>query len=649
MKALLRKDAIALMAFAVGGLMFHLVMQGSQDGPWINPEDRYTELAMAFLWFASTLLGLAMATLDDLARTREYLQHRSVSPALVFWIRHLGGALVIAVWVSLTPALHLVASLLFRADAHLVDAGRYWYFVDETSPALVFYALGVFSGTLVRRLWLALPVAAVLSTFFAVVYMTRVKHGVGWLMDFPIWVLAVPLALAILRAAAINEREGRDADVPWQRGRLLTSGVLVLIMTVSGFSFLAGTSQESAREMLLDNYPGVGRLKDGTRVLYRRALTGRRLFQVDGAHRPVAGATVPIQPLLSAERAVDPHRPLSFHVVPERVRPFHGRHLVPWICGPGRIACFITSAGLVEIVKHAPSEDDIRDYGQPSIRVLGREGDGQPFPLDAMPIGHWWGGRAFVGDPKSGALWSADLAAAEPRFVPMALPGGDRFRSDLTWSIHETLPRDPAARSKVLILRGDHGVYVVDELAKVQSAPPVVAAAAAELLTPASPDLVITKQGPLTFHLNLAASAQGNAIDHGYRPHTLIENLLAGMFHVTGMVRPAGFALVSRAVNAQRSGGPSLKWIVDPYARGMPVWITLISLALSLALAGLTWRRLARAGAGGDRLIFWAIAVGLGGLPAYVCARAIESRRVWLPLPDNEAKSAKVILLIQAA
>jgi hypothetical protein len=374
---------------------------------------------------------------DDLTRTREYLVHRNLSRARLFWTRHLAGLGLVAGWIVLVPALHLMFTLLVRDDRFLVEPGRYWRLVDESTPAFVFYAVGVFSGTVVRRPLWAVPLAALLTSATLIVFLPHVMSGSEFLSTVPSSLLALPLAAAFLLAALVNERDGREADHPWARGRLLTAGTLLVVFPVLGGSFLLGALEQGSLEELFDSYPFIGQREDGEGVLYVRHKQRRKFLAVDNDHR-VIGELEPgaIVRSWNPDRVHDPARPLTVALVPKYGKRFGGRYTASLYC-PGQLRCYLSSDGYVELVRETPSTA-LRDWGEPIRLRAGRPPDNQPFAAHVLPIGHWWEGTAFMADLEAGTLWYADLSRDEPRFAPLALPGGDRLHLDLTYDIGQS-------------------------------------------------------------------------------------------------------------------------------------------------------------------------------------------------------------------
>jgi hypothetical protein len=646
-KPLLRKDAPWLLAFGLGGLAFALSVQGTSEGPWIRPDSKFAEIGLAFHWVAATLLGLVAALVDDLTRTREYLQHRSLSRARIFWTRHIAGLVVVASWVVLVPALHLLATLIWREDRFLVEPQRYWRLVDEGAPGFVFFAVGVFSGTIVRRVVWALPLAAAASGGVLLLFLPRVASNMGFLTTVPAFLLALPLTVAFLLAALLSERDGREGDRPWARGRLLTAGALLLALAVPGSSFLLGALEQGTVEELFDAYPHLGQRNNGENVRHVDGTKRRQLLAVDESHA-VIGELRPddLKHDWNPERILNPFKPITFGTVAQHGRFFDGRFTRGYSC-PGELNCYLSSDGYVELVREIPRGAD--DEGEP-IRVrAGLPPDNQPFPGHVMPVGHWWAGTAFLADFEAGVLWSADLMSVEPRFVPLPLPNNDRLHHDLTYDVVQSW-RIRNVQPPLLVVAGDNAIYTVNEGAQLVPAPPVIAEVGERAVQDRKLDVAVTNPTATSFTAAVNWGDGSPVARHHFSPHTLIERGLAATVYATALVRPTAFALASLPFPVKAKRKPAPSWVLGAYVRSMSFVVVAANLVLSLLLAAWLWRRLTSYGASPARVWTWTLLVFLGGVPAFICARLIETRRAWQPAVPAATEPARApVLLIQTA
>jgi hypothetical protein len=645
-KPLLRKDAAWLLAFAIGGLAFASAMHAAADGPWVLPESNYAERALAFHWVAATLVGLAAALLDDLTKTREYILHRSVSRARVFWTRQLGGLLVVAAWVLLVPALHLAVSWILREDRHLIEAGRYFRLVDESTPAFVFYALGVASGAVARRLVWALPLAALTATLSLFLFVPRlISHTTGW-HGLPVTLVALPVAAGFLLAASISDREGRDADRPWSRRQLLSTGLLLLALAVPACSFALGALERGSVETLFEIYPYMGHKADGTNLLYVENKWTRKFEAVSEAHETIGPIDLKAVPLYLRPKAVlHGSQPITVGSLPARGRRSGDRYTRGLLC-PGETHCYLASDGLVDLVRETPVLG-YHEWSRPARFRVGQAPDNRPFGSDARPMGSWWSGTAFMADPTTGTLWAADLISDEPRFVPLELPNGDRVRRDLTMDVMQA-PRFRLAPPPALVVAGEHGSYSFDEQGRMVP----VAPATAEIAARADKEL----QVEATLQRRTATEASimvdwhdGSApFAHVFRPQTLSEQVVALGIHVSVILKPAGFALAGLLFPVAARRDPAPAWLLQTEAQLQPTVLFVLNFGLTLLMAGLTWRRLTRFGAAPQRVWFWVGAVLLGGVPGFLCQWVIETKRAWLPAAAP-APAPALRLIIESA
>jgi hypothetical protein len=652
-KPLLRKDAPWLLAFGVGGLIFALLIHAAQEGPWVRPDQKFIEAALAFHWVAATLLGLMGAMADDLTRTREYLLHRNLSRARLFWSRQLGGLVVVALWVLLVPAVHLVLTLIFRDDRFLVEPGRYWRLVDESTPAFVFYAVGAFSGTVVRRPVWAVPLAAITTSATLLLFLPLVFDGAMFMAGVPSFVVALPLAAAFLLAAVRSERDGREADRPWTRARLLTAGVLLVGFAVPGISFVLGAMEQASVEGLFKHYPFIGQRSDGEGVLYVRHKQRRKLLAVDNQHQ-VIGELEPeaIVRSWNPDRIHDRGEPLTIGTVVEHGRRAAGHYTSSWYC-PGQLSCYISSDGYVDLVRETP-DSSLRDWGEPVRLRAGHPPDNQPFAPHVMPIGNWWQGTAFMADLQAGVLWAADLSRDEPRFAVMPLPGGDRLRLDLTMDVAQD-SRFRHGPPPALVIAGERGFYtlapseMLGEPPRLVVAPPVIAALAERSAKFYNKDVQVTLQGVTRASVTVRWRDGGPVLHHDYAPRRPLEHLLAASLYTSALLRPPLFAVASLAVPVPPAHNPAATWVFASLARSMSWLVFAGNLLLGLILAARTWRRLGEYQTSGARRWWWAVVVFLGGVPAFVCLRFIETRRAWLPAAAPADATAVPPLLIQSA
>jgi hypothetical protein len=663
MRALLRKDRYWLLGFAIAGLVIQLGLQATQSRVWTRPDNNFTQIALAFGWIVAGLMGLTAALIDEVTRTREYLHHRAVSPERIFWTRQAACLTIIAAWIVVVPALHLGLTLLIREDTAVIDVGRYWSLVDEASPTFVFYATVYFCSTLVRRLVWALPLAVLGSGFAVAFTIESTGEYTRWGGPIPLILVCLLLTSVLLAAALANERQAREADLPWTPQRLRLAGVMLLLIAVPGASFCLFGLQDSIRQGLNQLYPDVARIAGGAPTLVGHRLLGRgKPVRLDDQHRVLGDVPPESVATLWTPRYDPSSARRSFAALASRGSWFRGQRYTSLYCA-SPLHCFASSDGVITVIREVDDLyrrmfDDLDPDGLPGgIHRVGIGPGDQPFPLQAMPIGQWWDGTAYVGDPESGLLWSAQLDVADPHFAPVALPGGDRFRSDLLADARTRILWPAGSPFYRVIVAGDHGVYVPGEEGVWISAPAAVIKLLGQDAANRGLRFVTTPTGAFSFVLDVTDTSTGpdsqlaprSVLHHLYMPRTALEKTVAGALTVTSLLRPPIFAVPSRlfSVHVHHSPGPT--WLIDPAMRLGSVWLLIGNLFLAAGLAALINRRLARLQAPSGRVWFWTGAVLLGGAPAFVCARLIETRRAWQRVPAPDPASVAPRLLIESA
>jgi hypothetical protein len=641
MRALLRKDAAWLTFFAASGVVIGLVaMAEGGAGLWYHPEDKFGPGSLVFHWIAATLLGLCAALFEEASRTRDYLMHRPVSAGRLFWTRQLGCGLVLFTWIVLLPLLHLGGTLLFHDGADLVEPGRLWTFWKQGTVGLAFLGIGVLSGTLVRRLTLALPVAFALSLVMLLLF------GLALTDAFDIRTVGVlarwqaPLTCAIAAAFLVPawrlDREERDLDRPISRARLGAAGGAVLLVSVGGAAFLH-ILQVEARRSIANQYPKVARRSDGTPVLVRQPAY-KQGFEVDDRHRRVGGVVKDL-PIVFEPRPAMPLYPRDDSFASRGTRSRGVRYQRIGCVFPAH--CYAGSDGLVHLF--FPEDDAAPAY----VKHLGKEGGGR-FSKRAQVLGYW-AGLAHIGDPEDGAVWRYEIDRGGEAFTRMALPAGDRFLEDLSGRLNQMRWYGDAFRSPVL--RGERGVYVVEK--SIEPAPPEIQQAAerlAQLRRAPQPAKQMT--GPVHFSVTIPASAEGPAFEHTYAPYTIAEKALSFQMHALSLLRAPLLASLSLAAprTPPTMGNPTdddARIFLDPMVMLGAHWLLGANLLVALALAGLAYWRLGKLGASPARRGFWCGGILLFGVAGYLVYRACENARAWQPLEGTEP--VKRPLLIQSA
>jgi hypothetical protein len=643
MTALLRKDALWLLGLGAAGIFIGLVVMVDQAGAalWYRPDPLggFGPGSLVFHWIAATVLGLCAGLIEETVRTHDYLRHRPVSHARLFWTRQLGGALVVLGWIVLLPGLHLAGTLLFHHDRPLVEPDRFWTYVNQGSVGLAFYGLGVLSAALVRRTLLAVVVAGALSLVMLAAFGLGFYASAKWSLPAASeWVIALGLGLVLTAVAGRLEREGRDLDRPVSRARLLATACSLVLVAAAGAMFLHVIQLDFRRDIVND-YPNIARRPDGKMVLMVEKgyipswATDDRHNRIEGS---VEGAEVLFQPHPPRERRDEP---LASHG-----RIFKGVRYQVVSCGiPGR--CFVGSDGRLHVYRKRLGED-----GPAIVQHVGKA-TGGTFSSRAQPVGYW-GRVAVIADRQDGQIWRYDLDGRGPAFEPVPLPGGDRFVEDITWPMSDArLLNNELFGPGMTAVRGERGVYISEKGGFVVAPPPLVAAAARLERQRHRPTATVELRGPVSFDVSVPASDGGPVFTHAYGPYGLADKAIYGEMLALSLLRPPVLSTISLAFprTPPALGNPTdedARILLDPLVMLGNHWILVAHLLVTGLLVGLTLRRLGRLGVPGARRAGWAVAVATLGPAAYVVCRACETARAWQPLAAPEAKPA---LLIRSA
>lgn len=646
MRALLRKDAIWMLTLAVDGMVIGFLAMTSVTnaaGVWYRPDSDFGPGSLIFLWIAAGVLGLVAGLFEDVTSTREYLLHRPVSAARLFWTRQLGCALVLVTWIVVTPALHLGAILLFHHNAPLVEPGRYWSMLNAGSVGVAFYALTLFATTAVRRAVVSVVIAFALSLALLLFYGGALygNHSLP-LVARLLAPLSLALAAPLLLASQRLSREPRDVDQPGSRPRLAAAVGALLFFSLAGSAFLH-ILQLDLRRDITRRYPKMARLADGTPLLVaHKDKDYVPPWRVDERHRRIEGSAA------QAELAFEPRvsSPLRSQKKPFGER---GRWTVGGVryerayCGIPVAGCFLGSDGRLHLYGYDPED------GPAPVYHLGKH-TGEPFSAAAEVVGYW-ARFALITEPGDGSLWRFDFQRGGPGFVPAALPGGDAFAEDLT-DIVEPASYVPLFGPHPTVLRGRHGVYVLEK-DRFQAAPPEIQSAVETLdRRRQRPEAQIEHRGPVRFRATLPAAGPEPAFSHDYAPYTLAEKALSLQMHALSLLRPPLLVLPSLLlphVPAPQSNSTDddARILLDPLVMLGARWVLALDLLLAAALATLTLRRLTRLRLPPTRRAFWSALVLAFGPAGFIVSLACERPRAWHPV--EEPATAKQPLIIQTA
>jgi len=637
---------VALAGMVIGFVA--MISQGGGAGVWFRPDTDFGPGSLILLWIAGGVLGLVAGLFEDATFTREYLLHRPVSAARLFWTRQLGCALVLASWIVITPALHLAAILLFHPNAPLVEPGRYWSMLNLGSVGVAFYAIGLFAVVVVRRVLLSIVIAFLLSlcllAFFGASLYGQTRAA---LVVLPLLTpISFAIAALLLVASQRLGREPRDVDQPASRARLAAMAGALLVFGLAGSAFVH-VLQLQVRRDITRRYPKMARLPDGTPLLViRRDNTAP--WRTDDRHRRIEGAAE------NAELAFEPRVTSPLRSQKKRFGE-RGRWIAGGVryerayCGVPAAGCFLGSDGRLHIYGYD------RDEGPAPVHHLGKD-SGAPFSASAQVVG-WWGRLALIAEPQDGSLWRFDFARGGPGFEPAPLPDGDTFVEDLT-DVVETAPSFLAMFAPhQTVIRGRRGVYVLEKNAFVPAPPEVQSAVATLDRRRRRPEAAVELQGPVRFRVTLPAAGGEPAFTHDYAPYTLGDRALSVQMHGLSLLRPPPLEVASLLFPRSRTVGAAgpignnptdddARILLDPLVMLGARWVLVINLLLGVGLALLTFRRLTKLGLPAGRRAFWSALVLLTGPAGFVVQRACEGARAW---QAPEPATAKPPLIIASA
>jgi hypothetical protein len=498
----------------------------------------------------------------------------------------------------------------------------------------------VLSAALVRRHLLSVIVAAVLSSVVLGFFGGALYSNRPWLFLVQAQgAVAAGLGALLLVVAQRLDREGRDLDRPVSRARLAATGCALVLLALAGAIFLHVIQLDGRRDILND-YPAIARRSDGsgTMVMMTRK-SWAPPFLTDDRHRRIEGSAEGAEVLFEvrSQQPAPRERPFA-----GRGRLLHGVRYEGVPCGiPGR--CYAGSDGLLHIYRNRLGED-----GPSLVKHVGKATGGR-FSSRAELVGYW-GRIALIADRADGQVWRYDLEHGGPGFEPFALPGGDRFVEDLTWTLDRTrvFPGE-LFTSGTMVVRGERGVYV-SEKRGFSPAPAEVTQAAEELERQRQrPTHTVELLGPVSFRVSVPSSPGGPVFSHTYAPYRLADRATYAATLGLSLLRPPLLSTISLAFprTPPALGNPTdedARILLDPLVMLGNHWILGLHLLVTALLTGLTVRRLARMGVPMSRRIFWGVGVAVLGPVAYVVGRACEPARSWLPMaPATEPRAALII------
>ena len=666
MMALLRNDARWLFAALLlgSGVFCAVTWSTDPDLNWIaGGLDRHWEDILIAWWAGAFLLGLYAGARERLFGTREYLLHRPISATRIFWTRCAACIAVMAMAVIVPHVIQWIVPPGRWANKAIWtwDAGLSRWIVAATMLPL--FALGVWAAT--QRCSLLVVLCKLGLVGVPVAYMSlRLMWplGEGHAVSSPFYVVAqATLAGVLLWLAAVQFREGPDADrtlpapARWGFGGLLaiTCGGLVLLAVAEG--------QREAHRALRGHLPWIVESPGGQFQLVRRRWSGMSFtsrpvdedHQIQAEAAPLATKAIvgawmaPAAPFPNAEDTLLDRAWRSPAIgsrwvrltIPHWYAAGGNSQLAAWLRLPeGRVYAYRIPWARPRLLLQArqAAGEATPEHKTARSWTLAR-GDGRPFGSTCV-----WNhrGPTRIYDPEDRTLWILrGVRTDAPHFEHVALPGGERFERFARGSRRAESPGgEPMTRHHDLVVT-DGGVYEVEagalraaDMTQIDEDPfrrPTRSGSAAvgELRT--------VDADPLAARVELRGGKGAKLFEHTFRPRLPGEHLLS--------LATQGFAVVRPPLCAVASiGAPEpLPFPLDLLIARGRTRLALYGLCLSVLLAWLTHRRLARWGATPSGRRMWALLVLLGGLGLYVAFWLVERRRAHAPVhvrsPDDLA------------
>jgi hypothetical protein len=614
MTMLLQKDRPWIAVFFVAGVIG--LALGITEQPFLQIfvlGPNHVEVAFHVAWIAGLLLGAVAACWDEVLRTREFLEQRPLAVARVANARFAGCGVVLAAWFVGAP---LCAWLWFAVFDSSFQLGH-WRGLPEIWATLVVAvsacSIGLFTGALPAPWWLRLCAAALFGGAFLVIHdFARLEFGLIDPLPFVAGHLATAAVLFATARAAMRER--CDADRPWPPGctRLL-AGIVTVAFVVS-WSFVVAEGERAAVGRVHSAYPYPA-VRGHDVVLVRRSGERGRRTLVDREHREV-GTVADAE--LTYVRFEPPRIRSSFDLYAPLWHPYSNT--------------YHRSVGWTQVTIGHDGACWTRAMDDTGLRPTGKGPALEPFAAGSRgeEMRDGTEQRLVVVDAATREPWRFDPGANH--FVPLPLPGGDRFATLRRARGKELEPGelnewlaaslDRSGSESFPYLRGERGNYVFDGGQLVPFRVREKAQEPEPLVVEVSRDA-----DPLSFEASLAASPRSSALAHTFTPRTAWERVHAGIAMSCSLVRPP-----IAQVAAHTIGDPVSRqsWVVDPLiAKGRRTWLVLACVALAACGAWRARRRLRALDAPAQVLAFWTVATLLFGPAALLACIAFERPRAY--------------------
>ncbi|MEE9127374.1 MAG: hypothetical protein V3U11_09550, partial [Planctomycetota bacterium] len=421
----------------------------------------------------------------------------------------------------------------------------------------------------------------------------------------------------LLYAAWRNELAGRDPDHPVAAPALRWSVALAAIagclLSGPGVTELQKEFSNDARRWYPQIVPGP---EESYYLRSYNPETWPDVFEYmvfDQEHRAVGPAPKldPRLPRPWSPRHIPPTAARSFLMYPRRRFDVLAEGRVTYY-----VRCFLDRAdGLAYVVTiSGRGQPDLK----PSRKALAKGPDHKPFSPRATRVGNSSDRVAMVGDEDG--IWAYDVGGTADHFHEVPLPQDDRV---VNWTTpHEAL--DPRMDSNHLVVMGEKGTYGWTGTDFVQIESPKVRATLR---------VVVAEPDPFTFTAVVPGDDDKTAYSHHYALYNWREKLPASVVFGASLLRIPAFQVPSFLRGDGRFSFFKSEF-TDPMLAGHKrFWLLALNLLLAVFLAVLAARRLRRLGAPGSRILWWALAIALGGVPLFLFYRFIETDRAWRQAP----------------
>lgn len=607
--ALLRRDAPWNgLAFALGASLAALVLLSvGFERLFVLGSGWVLDELYGLLLGPAMLVGVLRGLRDDLARTRELVEHRPVSRGRRAWTDALSGAALVGAWVPFAGGLVWLRELLFGLGGEAALPELWGPPVALALALVAHYALAL----LLVRLPVGWPWRLVLGLVLGLglesIHSLLAGLRVDWLALAFVQLLASALLLV---AASAAEAARRDPDRPVPGRELSRLGAPLLVLLVAAGGVGASAVQAFGLAWIRAARPVIARTAPDELAwldLGRSERDGETLrFPVlDDEERPTGrvfqATSYPVW-LLSPKPASPGFRFLETSFLTPFVaetsrdgtasRRWRSLHADPW-------------SGGLRVVDRSEEErrawrlqrPDGRPLSRDSVILFIRSGDaaGEPFALD----------------PADSTLWH--VVGTPPSLVAAPLPEGER-----------ALGGTSAGNDEVLVSANSSWSW--NDGGWERHPAPFRASRRQDSL-----DCTILDPDPFGTQIEVT-TPEGLRVEHRFALRSDGERLGAGIAVLGLLLRPFPLAvlgaLTDYAATAEARPDEWL-WLFDPLlGLGHPglLWG---SLAANLLLAFLAFRRLRRCGASSARAPGWALALLVTGGLGWLALLGLETRRAW--------------------